>query len=100
VPSHHQPQLTAGQLCDLLNYILGLPVVLARRVARPGLEPSVLGCWNQRSRGQVELWCDYQMRIAGAMPRRSRGEIGRHPDFPVEARRLVTWFGVPKGSQL
>jgi hypothetical protein len=99
VPSHYQPQLTPGQLCDLLNYFLGLPVVLARRVTRPGLEPAVLGCWNQRSRGQVELWCDYQMRVAGMLPRRSC-EGGRHPYFPVEARRLVTLFGIPKGLEL
>jgi hypothetical protein len=56
--------LSPRELCDVLNYVLGLPEKLGKRtVIRPAISPCVVASWPVKmTRVQVESWRDARLR--------------------------------------
>lgn len=85
--------LKARELCDLVNYVLGLPERIgSRTIVRAAIHPCVVSGWQIKpTRRQVESWCDRQLVDAGIIPPKypsRRG--GRKPGAHVP-RELLAW---------
>jgi hypothetical protein len=63
--------LSSRELCDVLNYVLGLPEKLGKRtILRPVISPCVVTSWpTKTTRSPVEGWCDARLRECGLGPR-------------------------------
>lgn len=86
-------QLTPSELCQLLNYIIGLPVKRLRSgglVRREGLHPVVVSCWTAKRRIRIVVWAESILVDEGVLPRES--PKGRRTVMPLEVRRW-TGFG-------
>jgi hypothetical protein len=58
--------LSSSELCDLLNYMLGLPEIFAERTVTPAIDPCVVASWNIRpQRSGAESWCDARLLEVG-----------------------------------
>lgn len=56
------PTLKQSELCDLVNYLFGLPVRMGRHIAEPRIEPVVVSSWTAHTRARIEDFCDRQLR--------------------------------------
>lgn len=80
--------LTPAQLCDLLNYVLGLPRM--RFPIRRAIHPCVVSTWPlKRTRKQAESWCEARLREDGYLPTPPRMS-GRHAGAYLP-RQLQPW---------
>ncbi len=95
------PALTHTQLCDLLNYVLGLPQVIGQKtVFRPAIHPSVVKSWIVKAQYQAEVWCDVRLREAGLGPRIGPSPVGAHPGkhLPRQAAYWVPSYVMRTGA--
>lgn len=89
---HRKPQLSETELRFLLNYILGLPVVLGKhRIVASDIPLLAVRSWNVKIRKRAELWIEYEMRRCGMLPKSLREKHGGRPqlDPPQE---LIRWL--------
>lgn len=85
-----KPQLSADQLCSLLNHVLGLPIVLGKfTVMAPAIPVIAVTSWTLKSRKRIELWIEHEMRAAHMLPKAARSPGGRPPITPGE---LLHWI--------
>jgi hypothetical protein len=87
MPANH---LSNQQLCDLVNYLLGLPVRKKPNggfVRREGLNPCVTYSWGVRASNQLERWADDELSQVNLMPL----TIRRRPHRPPICFR--NWLG-------
>lgn len=81
--------LEPRQLCDLVNYLLGMP-------PRCGVEPFVVRMWRrpQYESGfdRFEHWADYELQRVGLIPawKRNPRWPGRPTRTPPEIQRFQT----------
>ena len=88
-------QLTANQLCCLLNYCLGLPVISNKRnIMAPEIPAIVVGLWTMKVQRRAEIWVEREMRNAGALPALPKPPRGKHPKVVLE---LAKW--IPPGMK-
>jgi hypothetical protein len=72
-----QHQLKANQLCGLLNYFLGLPVVSRRgHIMAPEIPVVGVGLWTLKVQARAERWVEDQMRREGMLPKLSKSRRG------------------------
>ncbi len=87
-------RLNSRELCDLLNFVLGLPERIGKRtVLRSALSPCLVTGWRIKRRFRVEVWCDAQLMNAGVIPKVPR-RAGRIPGryVPPEVVALVKFW--------
>ena len=95
-------QLSPSQLCQVLNYILGLPVKHRPNggfVRRERLHPCVAFSWGRKRCLKVELWAEDQMMREGMLPREAETR-GRGRAMPRELNAWINppWFSPVKKS--
>lgn len=87
-------RLTPTQLCDLLNYVLGLPQMLGTRtVIRPALHPCVVGTWHTKQvRKRAEAWCDARLAEAGISGAQPARKLPGRPHGASMPREMQHWL--------
>jgi hypothetical protein len=87
-------RLNSRELCDLLNFVLGLPERIgSRTIVRSAISPCVVTGWQIKpTRRRVESWCDAQLDRAGIVARdRVRPRGGRKPGSHMP-REVLPWI--------
>lgn len=88
--SEKKTQLSADELCFLLNYVLGLPIVLGKfTIMAPAIPVMAVASWTVKSRKRIELWIEQEMRAAHMLPKAARSPGGRPSITPGE---LLHWI--------
>lgn len=90
------PLLSPSELCDVLNYVLGLPEIVGKKtVLRPTIPTLVVSIWLKKpTRLHVELWLDGQLRNAGLGPKPLTDNTPRPRLHKFVPKELYPW--VPK----
>lgn len=89
MPANHLSNL---ELCDSVNYILGLPVRKKTNggfARRDGLNPCVVSSWGGKKIIQLEAWMEFQLRNSGILPERRHQ---RRPNSPPSC--FLRWLNM------
>ena len=88
-----QCTLSTSQLCDLLNFVLGLPQVMGPRTIRPAIDRFVVVSWRTKpTRRLAESWCDARLAEFGIGPKRRVRYPGRRGGVRAP-EELTSWLG-------
>jgi hypothetical protein len=80
-------RLSPLQLCDLLNYVLGVPVKLSSHVIYPAISSLVIISWSGQLRDEAERWCEW------VLDRELVIQARRHPrEVPLQVLPWVPIF--------
>ena len=84
-----KPELKPEALHFLLNFMLGLPVIIGKRtIAAPEIPLLVVKFWKAKTRKKAEAWIEQEMRHIG-MLKFNPSLAGRPPKPPQE---LLHWI--------
>lgn len=86
--------MSAHQLADVLNYLLGLPRRSKNKcVVQVAILPFVVMTWEpKRHRPSVEQWCDGQLAALGLVPGPPLRR-GRRNSLPMRMTEVLRNFG-------
>jgi hypothetical protein len=79
--------LSPRELCDLLNYVLGLP----ERLGGPAISVCVVSSWPTKTRFQVEGLCDARLRNCGLGPTIKFGRRGPRSGPRQVPHEILAW---------
>lgn len=84
--------LSPRELCDLLNYVLGLPERIGKKtILRPAIYSCVVESWPVRpTRTHAERWCDACLKECGLGPIAPPYRVGRKPHALIP-REVLPW---------
>lgn len=90
--------LTTRQLCDLVNYVLGLPTWLGGFQTKEPVTVPVVASWPKYpARAHVECWCHRQLEMNGMLPTaKKRGR--RSIRFGMIAPPRELWMFAPQSA--